>query len=853
MLNLLAVRAKEKSFTLTEPVFTNFLVRLTNQYIEAIETTLGSYIQPVDITGAYTTTTLELPYTCAKTVSTLLIDGVATTEYSPTTHVKHLQTDAYMLGIYDQILPANPLSWNFTSLEIDPTCSFNTIRLVTQQLFLPNSYGTPQTAALTEDLHEQYSSVEYVQSNLPSRATTVVGYRTGFSTRYNAPNQYAYTWVRSISTTPTQPNVVDESKTAADLVLPGAPFTNYSGTYAINIPGFFGFTLAATFEQIYLQDCEINFYLRDLAGTVLATSYWKRKEHDNGARNYSHTFQPHTLCRKIIEGIPVTFTVSVKWTGSNMGRSGQNRFGLPKYALHVFIQQYLPVSRPLGLGSTVVVTDMDEVVVSSNTYTHPSADAAETAPTLTNWTYPTVFPTLITYLEGLTTNDTNLSLANGYLFKCSSYNSSTGGVRTLFSTDANPWRSAGVGTGAYNKAGVSQSAYVTNPYTGATPSVYQSGGGFGNSYTSTLPNGLEIAGEFFEVTFPFECTLKSLNVFPMTGFIGECVGEVYILGSNDGGTTWETLADGSFSAHTGGVASVLTVSASHKCTTFRSYVITPFSTATTLRIQKVTFTLDTWATPPTPTIPTPTYALLASNITLPTSYTGGASDLTAIFDAMTLKDRRIPYTPTTPNAYMNAAHELLSSCYQDYLSNGYQRDMYDNNNTTFWASDISAGAANKLDGVTVSARPTQYPYSPTDGTYRGGTTPSGTAYYFRSTHDSGYADGEWFQHKFPYRVGLTGLSFRVFTNSTQNGPRKVAILGSNDGTTWLLLTTVARGFTNNEVSFGAYTNDATFNSVTFTELPHYPYIRIVVKTVTLNYIIVGFNRITYNVYSLTPS
>jgi hypothetical protein len=182
---------------------------------------------------------------------------------------------------------------------------------------------------------------------------------------------------------------------------------------------------------------------------------------------------------------------------------------------------------------------------------------------------------------------------------------------------------------------------------------------------------------------------------------------------------------------------------------------------------------------------------------------------------------------------------LLVSTYQNYnnIVNGMGYDMFDNASSasSYWASNTASSITNYLDGV-AQPQPTQNQYSAT-GVYIGGGNADN---FFTTVHSSGGSNGEWFQMKFPYHVGLTEVSFIGRASTECGAPREINILGSEDGISWVLLKVQ---------TYPGYTYN-TLNVGTFTLLPHYYYIRIVVTKVGSYGVGIASCQLKYNVYTL---
>lgn len=239
---------------------------------------------------------------------------------------------------------------------------------------------------------------------------------------------------------------------------------------------------------------------------------------------------------------------------------------------------------------------------------------------------------------------------------------------------------------------------------------------------------------------------------------------------------------------------------------------------------------------PPPPIPPVTYSLIDPNVQFPSAYIGMEYEMSQI----TTYNRRITYTPSTSSSYRNQPHEFLCSSYQNYnnTQNGLIQDMFDNASSasTFWANNTPPSQINYLDGV-AQPHPTQNPYN-ISGVYVG----AGADQFYTTIHNSGSSDGEWFQIKFPYSVGLMELGFIARAANVVGGARDVDILGSRDGVNWTFL---------KNQTYPAYTNLA-LNTATFTLLPHYEYIRVVIKSVTSNGIGLASCKMKFHVYQQDP-
>jgi hypothetical protein len=240
-----------------------------------------------------------------------------------------------------------------------------------------------------------------------------------------------------------------------------------------------------------------------------------------------------------------------------------------------------------------------------------------------------------------------------------------------------------------------------------------------------------------------------------------------------------------------------------------------------------------------PVIP-PTYSLIQSNVTLPTSYT----NLTTQMNGINIEDRHVIFTPTGSGSWRNQPHEFLCSSYLRLQDNIYNMaDMFDAENgvLTFWSAMQNPtiyNYPNYLDGVDMG-KFSQRSYN-TSGVYIGGGTVNGINNFFTTTYNSGSANGEFIQFKFPVKVLLKSCSFTCRSGQPLQGPKDVIFLGSDDGATWFLI---------QSITYDTYTNSVLqTKSITTTET--YFYIRAVIVTTRTQGAQIGECQMTFDAYDI---
>jgi hypothetical protein len=239
--------------------------------------------------------------------------------------------------------------------------------------------------------------------------------------------------------------------------------------------------------------------------------------------------------------------------------------------------------------------------------------------------------------------------------------------------------------------------------------------------------------------------------------------------------------------------------------------------------------------PPPPLV----YTLVQSNVAFP----GGYSGLTTQLNGITTANRRITFTPEGTGSWRNQPHELLCSSYLNWVGTMYGiQDIFDANTgtTSFWAASFNGPNAlvNYLDGTDMgNFNGASYNSS---GTYIGGGVVNGIDNFFTTIYDSTSANGEYIQFKFPVKVLLK--SFDLVCRNTQplSGPKDVVIVGSNNGSSWTLIQTLA---------YSTYTNN-TYQTKSFTASDKYFYIRCVIKTTRMAGVAIGECKFTFDAYDV---
>jgi hypothetical protein len=238
-------------------------------------------------------------------------------------------------------------------------------------------------------------------------------------------------------------------------------------------------------------------------------------------------------------------------------------------------------------------------------------------------------------------------------------------------------------------------------------------------------------------------------------------------------------------------------------------------------------------------VPPPTYTLLQSNVAFPAGYTG----LTTQMNGITTTDRRITFTPTGTGSWRNQPHELLCSSYLNWAGTMYGiQDIFDGltTNTSFWAGHFNGPNAlvNYLDGVNMGHfAGASYNSS---GVYIGGGVVNGIDNFFTTVYNSGAASGEYIQFKFPVYVSLKSFDIMCRNGQPLSGPKDVVIVGSNDGSTWSLIVSVA---------YSTYTNGVYLTKV-FAASDKYLYIRAVILKTRMSGVAIGELKFTFDAYDI---
>lgn len=778
MLNPLHMRSVEKRFTATEPAFTDALVSMTSEVADAIEEALEIFVPPADITGTHSTTTLTLPTTCARTFTSFELAGAQHTEFTSTAVTQKAQTEGFLTGAFLYALPAGLTSWNFVSVTMGAGFNCTTPELLTNTLGFPAVFSK-QSRALTETAHTYYKNVEYVDTNVEPQLEVADSYINTFTSNYTTAEGEEYLYDYEISTGYKAVQSANITLDAASISPSGTYITILNdGTRAVTIPGMFAFAFTLFFQQVYVTRATVTIHLKNaVTKAVVGTTVYHCRDHDGGESYLCREITPNTFFHHLNANTQgVTWTVQCDWEGTNMGKTYQQAYGTPQMLLKFRLQQLMPRSRPLGQNTIIGNSIPDPLPILEDEYVDPTS-TSEPLPNEVDWVYPTVFPTLVSYLQGVTDKDTTLVLSNGYAFKCSSYNTYAPGVVSLFDEATSVWNTASTASSTYSEGGVTQPAYLVNSYSNTTPSTYT-----GGLHTMTLTNDLEIAGEYFEITLPFQSVLKSIHVQPVTGFLNQAPGDVFVIGSNDDGVTWEPIGEEVFTSYTANVYSTVSFLSQKRFTTFRCVVLSAFGVTTVLRIQNVYYTLDAWGAPPTPELPSaafPDNTVLASNITFPTYFTNFAAQLVST-PAPNDTDLVITYTQAqSGHEYANGEYILKSASYAEYPvgTNCTVKNCFDDDFNTYYGSTYVGFVTNRA-GVPNTPAPTANPYTSGSGTYI--YTGGGVANYTFTT--SGQA-GEWVQVKFPYKFCIKSLSFSRRPGNTRT-PRKITILGSDDETNW---------------------------------------------------------------------
>jgi hypothetical protein len=166
------------------------------------------------------------------------------------------------------------------------------------------------------------------------------------------------------------------------------------------------------------------------------------------------------------------------------------------------------------------------------------------------------------------------------------------------------------------------------------------------------------------------------------------------------------------------------------------------------------------------------------------SFTGNTSGLTS-FNA---SSNIFTYTGGTgTDTFKNGEYQINTSS-NFSTTPGYM--MFDTSTTSRWFSGLSGQSNTLYNGSSLTYDRDSYIWA--TGVYQGGRA-DGTATW--STN--GYT-GEFFDIKYPFNYVLTKIYIKTSGgNEFARSPKNLNIFGSNDGTTWVLVSSITTAITNN--------------------------------------------------------
>lgn len=767
MLNQSFIRATEKKLTQVRTIE----VPSVDVSSGAVQEAIDNFSPPVtSITGAHTTGSLTFPITCSTdTIATLHIGGLGTQIYTPDIHHKHVQVDAFLATLFPHFGISSANHWVFLEVEAAPNTDWNVaIAIPSQGLYFDADPFTPQTIALTESQHNNYKAVGTAKNDLTARNATAQGYIDTFKSRYQPPQAFRDRTSISISQTPSDIITSVFTYTAedwTDTLTP--PFTlNAQGKKVLAVKGLFGFRATVYFVSVYVYKAYCNFKLIDANGVTVHSAFTQWKSLSLGTKHHMLTFQFPILYYMVSPTTPIRWQVDVDYQIRNMGSSFAEDFGPPRILVQFHLLPQIMISRPLVV-ATVVGSEVADVIPESDDLpvdgTITPADPTP-VPTLTNWEFPSDMATLMSYLGNVAMTDADclVALPNGYQLEVSSY-ADTRGAKNLFNLTTTAWRNAGASTPIYTKSRLPQLQYTQHAYTGAAPAVYQGGGNILNFFGQTLlEEDITIRGEYFGVTLPFDCTLKAVKIMPVTSLFAQCVRELCVLGSNNGGTTWSYVTDLLFEGYVTDTFTTVPVLSNKRFRMFRAVITQLNGSATYTTIQRAAFVFDTWdITPPTPMVP------FTESIQFPDAY----PSLVTYLQSVNLNDSVL--------TSVSGDYEMETSSYNPSYP---LSDVFDQLVTQFRCA-APGTATNYRKGVAWSNAYTLQPYL--NGVYQGGGHASNT--YTSATATTTYA-GEWIQFTVPFASELKIMHVQALHTNHANGPRNYVILAKNAGdAVWTLL------------------------------------------------------------------
>jgi hypothetical protein len=229
--------------------------------------------------------------------------------------------------------------------------------------------------------------------------------------------------------------------------------------------------------------------------------------------------------------------------------------------------------------------------------------------------------------------------------------------------------------------------------------------------------------------------------------------------------------------------------------------------------------------------------VVQTDMQFPDSFTG----MTTYMNNLNTNDARIVFSSGMSGVpWRDVANGYEVECSSYTTWSGLQlagQDMYNGLQSTFWSPSLNdaAAAVYYRNGVN-QGKFTQKSYS-TAGAYIGG----GSGKFFTTTYNGASVNGEWFQIKFPFKSVLKTLEIMASSNPVDRAPATVTVLGSDNGSTWLLI---------GNLTYSGYAV-GVYNSRSVSTSDQYYYYRVVIKTLngtTSQILNVGAVRYTYDAW-----
>lgn len=829
-----------------EPIFTNSIQSLLSDY-QLLYTQIESVYGYSDTLPPIATEceTLLLNGTW-ESVSRLSIQGVRSFPYLSGDITNKSIVNAFLTDFSPSIMATTiGDTWGITDFYAGANSHWSCASLVTDAAITFQGVGT-QFVPFTEADHQDVLAADASAGYIHTERLAIDAFSATLTSRY-LMSKYASNYL----IVPPAPTSYTQTFTNVNTMLQFA-YVLYpsTGRTAIATNGYYGFTCTLELDNYFVENVTFTSTLLNAtnpATPTVASARWVQSSPNSQTLGISTIIRLPTLFAECTDLVKLSWDIFVSFEGtplpgsySNLGNSFLGTYGSPSFKIQVEVQEFASHAKPrITLDTSTPLTIEDPDTYEASDF---PADA-DPGPTVSNMLYPTDYTALVSYLASLERNDGVVTLSSGHSFYVSSYNRWGNFPQCLFDGTTRSWKTASVGSGGWYIDGHVRNpeGYTIEPYSiHSNPSPYVGGGDIQNIFDTFLMTGEVVTGEYFGIVLPFLASLHYIEIMPLTGFLGQCLGDAMLLGCDDG-TSWEIIQELVITSYTNDTWARVDITTGRKFYQFRVVITRLYNVAPVLQIRDVRFSLDAWTTPVTPDIPSPiippAYAdtLRVSDMEFPHSFTG----MTAYMLANEFDDCvQIFSSGMTGETWRDIedGYRLEVSSITRAAANDSNADLFDGTASTFWVAGSTASNYPYYRMGVLQGEYTANPYGGASNSYSGGT-----GFYHTTSYDGGSSvAGEWIELKTPFYMLLKSVQFKPRTDNRLRAPKEVYVLARNSTSgDWTLLATL---------TYAPYTNDV-YQSKAVSTANKYKIIRLVItSTIGNSTLTISEAKLVYDAY-----